>query len=97
MASTSFLARSRGDKDVSCQANVVSDKVGLPQWASPYSLNIESVSAMALAVARPPRQTEARQREASAEKGDMTNPDAAHELHIAYTDRLSAKDIDGML
>ena len=48
MASTSFLARSRGDRDVSCQANVVSDKVGLPQWASPYSLNIESGLARSL-------------------------------------------------
>jgi hypothetical protein len=43
MASTSFLARSRGDSDVSCQADVVSARAGLLQWAWPYSPNIEMV------------------------------------------------------
>jgi hypothetical protein len=41
MASTSFLARSPGDRDVSCHADVVSDKADLLQWAWPYSPNIE--------------------------------------------------------
>src|SRR5215217_9746158 len=43
MASTSFLARSRGDRDVSCHADVVSDKADLLQWAWPHSPNIEMV------------------------------------------------------
>ena len=44
---------------MSCQANVVSDKVGLPQWASPYSLNIESGLARSLLrlLGRPDRLT----------------------------------------
>jgi hypothetical protein len=43
MTSTSFLARSPGGRDVSCHADVVSDKADLLQWAWPYSPNIEMV------------------------------------------------------
>jgi hypothetical protein len=80
MASTSFFARSRGDKDVSCQANVVSDKVGPPQWALPYSLNIESGLHDRSCGCSAARQTDARQQELVPQPGVATSGDAAREV-----------------
>ena len=83
---------------MSCQANVVSDKVGLPQWHRVLAQYRERSARLLLRLLGRPDKLRLDSEKLLPKKGDMTNPvDAAHELHLAYTDRFSAKDVDGML